>query len=213
MRCRMPSLASPFTPRAGAMIAAFLLVLTGPLGAQDDEASLRHALGERAFQENCLICHGRELTTRQRLSPAQWQAEVTKMIGWGAPVPPDAVTDLTAWLVREFPTGRPVAPAARMEARVLKAALPAAPADLKPDAASGRALFEAHCANCHGREAQGGDLGPNLVERPVLVLDSTWHEAVTVGRRRMPGYAAVLSGEQSAAIRGWLLGLTYPSAR
>jgi len=35
------------------------------------------------------MCHGEDMTTRQRLTTKQWTAEVEKMIGWGSPLPPD----------------------------------------------------------------------------------------------------------------------------
>jgi mono/diheme cytochrome c family protein len=188
-----------------------------PLRAQDDEeAALRRALGERAFRENCLICHGPEMTTSQRLSAEQWKAEMTKMIGWGAPVPADQVGDLTDWLIAEFPPGKPVDPPSRVRATELGGA--SAPEEVAGDGARARdthgaALYAQHCANCHGADAQGGDLGPILVERPVLVHPDEWGEVVLSGRRRMPGYAEVLSPGQSDAIRAWLTGRTYTAAR
>jgi mono/diheme cytochrome c family protein len=190
-----------------------------PLSAQEpaeDEAALRRALGERSFRENCLICHGPEMTTGQRLSADQWKAEMVKMLDWGAPVPAEQVADLTDWLIAEFPPGKPVEPPPIVPAGVLDGAAAPGPIEPRPSAgepARGRDLYAQHCATCHGADAQGGDLGPNLVERPVLLRDEDWSAAVLTGRRRMPGYAEVLTPRQSDEIRAWLLGRTYTAAR
>lgn len=202
------------------IVGLILIVTSGSsLPAQepeDDETTLRRALAERSFRENCLICHGPEMTTSQRLSAEQWKAEMTKMIGWGAPVPAEQVADLTDWLIAEFPREKPVDPPPRLPAMVLGGALAPGPIAARVPAAEtgqGPALYSQHCANCHGADAQGGDLGPNLVERPVLLKEDEWRGVVLSGRRRMPGYAEVLTPGQSAEIRAWLLGKTYTAAR
>jgi hypothetical protein len=38
------------------------------------------------FKNACLICHQDDVIRQQRLTRAQWDAELTKMIGWGARV-------------------------------------------------------------------------------------------------------------------------------
>jgi len=58
----------------------------------------------------CLICHDAELIAQQRLDAAGWEREVSKMIGWGAPVTGAERERLIADLVRLFPAHRPVAP-------------------------------------------------------------------------------------------------------
>ncbi len=67
----------------------------------EDEAEAKE-LGRRAFVENCLICHGEEMTSRQRLTAKQWTAEVDKMIGWGAPVPADQKALLLKYVGESF---------------------------------------------------------------------------------------------------------------
>jgi hypothetical protein len=37
----------------------------------------------------CLPCHGTDIMEQQRLTPAQWEREIDKMIRWGAPVKPE----------------------------------------------------------------------------------------------------------------------------
>jgi mono/diheme cytochrome c family protein len=195
-----------------ALLAA-LLALAGSAPAQepeDDEAAIRRALAERSFRENCLICHGAEMTASQRLTAEQWKAEMTKMLGWGAPVPPEQVDGLTAWLAEQFPPDRPEEkPVVMAVADKGKPAPPPGPLTAGADLQRGEALYRANCANCHGDDAQGGDLGPILVERPSLVRDEDWTEVVRNGRNRMPGYRHVLDARQEADLRAWLLGRAY----
>lgn len=52
------------------------------------------------LQADCEICHGREMWASQRLSHAVWEAEITKMIGFGAPVPKSQKEALVNYLTR-----------------------------------------------------------------------------------------------------------------
>ena len=66
------------------------------------------------------------------------------------------------------------------------------------DAVRGGRLTLKNCANCHGPDGQGAELGPNLVEKPVLWRKADYREVVREGRGRMPGFATALddSAEQ-----------------
>ena len=39
-----------------------------------------------ALKSSCLACHGEDVIQQQRLTRAQWDAEINKMVGWGAKV-------------------------------------------------------------------------------------------------------------------------------
>ena len=182
------------------------LVVAGP-GTQapgdEDEAK---ALGRRAFVENCLMCHSEEMTNRQRLTAKQWSAEVDKMIGWGAPVPPEHKAGLVAYLTGSFSEKIPPPPLdlaspdeLLVEDRTL--AIPPAP---RGDAVRGNLLYVQHCATCHGPAGQGGDLGTRLTERPVLLDDARYREVVRKGLRRMPGFANVLKSDAEDDLLAWL---------
>jgi len=56
----------------------------------DDEAAYLEAVARRSLQENCSICHDDSMVTQQRLTPAQWKAEIEKMVSWGAALPVEA---------------------------------------------------------------------------------------------------------------------------
>ena len=39
-----------------------------------------------AFRQNCVVCHDEDVIRQQRLTRAQWDRELNKMVGWGARV-------------------------------------------------------------------------------------------------------------------------------
>jgi ubiquinol-cytochrome c reductase cytochrome c subunit len=181
----------------------------------DEERDYERALAQRSFDDNCLICHSAEMTTQQRLTPAQWKAEVEKMIGWGAPVPADQTQRLIDYLAAEYASQKALAvPHMTSPEDAFGLDEPEAHNEIRAgDAKAGSTLYAANCANCHGADGQGGDLGPNLVERPVLQRTDEFTRFVRDGVRRMPGYRAVLTPSQEADVLGWLRGRTYQPAR
>jgi hypothetical protein len=38
------------------------------------------------YRTACALCHDEDIVRQQRLTRAQWNAEIEKMIGWGAKV-------------------------------------------------------------------------------------------------------------------------------
>jgi hypothetical protein len=58
--------------------------------------------GKEVADAACLNCHSGDMLRQQRLTEKQWQAAVTKMIGWGAAVPEDRRDALIAYLVKSF---------------------------------------------------------------------------------------------------------------
>ncbi|MEO6812241.1 MAG: c-type cytochrome [Isosphaeraceae bacterium] len=173
-----------------------------------DEAAIERALSLRLFEENCLMCHTEEMVTAQRLTPVQWTAEVEKMIGFGAPVPPEEVTRLIDYLTALYPADKPRAVAPLVDAayalRLNQQTLTAVP-DAHPGVPErGAALFARNCAICHGETALGGDLGTNLVEKPVLLTPIEYTKVVQEGRRRMPDFKGVITETQEDDILAWL---------
>jgi quinoprotein glucose dehydrogenase len=55
----------------------------------------------------CQICHSSEYVQQQRLTPAQWRATITKMIGWGAPITVAEGEALAQVLAEAYPPDRP----------------------------------------------------------------------------------------------------------
>jgi mono/diheme cytochrome c family protein len=174
-------------------------------GPDDEEREELLAMGKMAFRDNCLMCHGEEMTARLRLTEKQWATEVDKMIGWGAPVPPELKAPLLDYLISAFSsTAAPVAPPERMTFRAALASIRPEGSAAAGTSSRGAALYVQQCATCHGPEARGGDLGTCLVQKPVLFRPAEFNEVVRKGRRRMPGFAAALKPEQEADILAWL---------
>ncbi|MEW4569617.1 cytochrome c [Tautonia sp. JC769] len=178
---------------------------------QDDagaeEEAFERELGRRTLEGNCLMCHSIEMIETQRLTPEQWAAEVEKMVGWGAPVPPEETDLLVAYLAASYATesaepvfGRQTLDDARSSTR------PAPDPDALPEGAAdrGAAVFTEHCATCHGPDGLGGDLGVSLIARPVLLRPADYASILRKGRHRMPGFQIVLSDQQVADTLAWL---------
>ena len=209
---------SPLTKLVGLALAAGLVAFlplwsaTASPPRRDDDDEERAILREearRSFVENCLMCHGEDMTSRQRLTTKQWTAEVEKMVGWGAPLPPDRKQPMIDYLAEAYPNTQPAPPAATITPDQALG-FDVQPAPIRPivgsDPARGGPLFAAHCAICHGPIAKGGDLGINLVEKPALLRVDEFRALMKEGRRRMPGFAAVLDDRAQGDLLAWLRG-------
>jgi mono/diheme cytochrome c family protein len=207
---------SPLAKLVGLALAAGLVALVPSWSSSaailrvdddDEEREVRRVEARRSFVENCLMCHGEDMTARQRLTTKQWAAEVEKMVGWGAPLPPDRKQPLIDHLAETYPSTQPAPPVERISPeRAL--ALEPQPLPVRPiegaEPKRGEALFATHCAACHGRVARGGDLGTNLVEKPSLLREDEFRTLLQEGRRRMPGFAAVLDDRSRGDLLAWL---------
>jgi mono/diheme cytochrome c family protein len=114
---------------------------------------------------------------------------------------------LLEYLVSRFsdPKASPVPPPERITIRnALSLVAPEGPRQDGGDVARGAALYVTNCANCHGPDARGGDLGTSLVEKPVLLRPTEYDRVIREGRNRMPGFGAVLKRDQEADILAWL---------
>lgn len=171
-----------------------------------EERAERLEMGRRTFTENCLICHGPEMIVQQRLTPAQWKAEVTKMVDWGAPLPADETDRLLDYLNATHPAGAAPGPPIPVRGREARASFqrPAPPRPSADQVDRGGPLFAQHCSTCHGPTARGGDLGQNLVLNRALLDETAFVAVVREGRHRMPGFSLVLDDRQVDAILAWL---------
>lgn len=217
--------ASPLAPgMIRAAMACLGLLVAGPVPAErpkpasrllaradvpDDERGERRELARRSMRENCLICHSEELITSQKLTPPQWKTEVEKMVGWGAPVPPEQVSPLIDFLAEQYNDSAATAAPRRVSFDEAIAQVIPRPGAASGSADRGAALYAAQCATCHGNDGQGAELGPNLVEIALLLRPDDYHEVVRKGRNRMPGFQALLKPEQEQDILAWLRGRRY----
>jgi mono/diheme cytochrome c family protein len=179
-----------------------------------EEEPERRAMARRAVGENCAICHSLDLVEAQRLTSKQWKAEVEKMIGWGSPISPDQTSTVIDYLSAEYPTERKPAELRKLTAsQALESILPlpSKAGQLKGDAFRGEGLYTKNCASCHGADAQGSDLGPILVERPIVVRWSEFSDIVRKGKGRMPGFSSILDAQAEADLLAWLQQRRYKS--
>ena len=60
-----------------------------------------------AFRNACRACHDEDVIRQQRLTRAQWDAEINKMTGWGAKVPDQDRSALLDYLAGRYGPRRP----------------------------------------------------------------------------------------------------------
>lgn len=160
---------------------------------------LREASPARAvFERNCLLCHGLPIIAGQRLTPAQWQAEVAKMRDkFHAPLVAggDDEAHIVDLLARAFPTDLPPAPALYLTVPTGPLPEPGYPALTAAvpdgDALRGEVAYAFGCSSCHGKDGLGGALGPRLRLRPALADPASFRRIVAEGLRSMPALPGV----------------------
>ena len=208
--------------RQAVIMALGIALLASSSRGDDDDAELRELQGRQSFQNNCLMCHAAPIVTSQRLTAEQWKAELTKMVGWGAPVPPEENAVLLAYLIQNYGEGVPKVRSARITIRGAEAAIDSQNdegdairnhgsiprketlAELTVSIGRGEKLYKENCAKCHGANAKGGEIGMNLVAKPILNRWIDYRTIVREGRNRMPGFKQVLDKEAETNILDWL---------
>ena len=175
--------------------------------SEDDELV---EVGKLAFENDCLMCHGTAIVNQQRLTPAQWKAEIQKMVGLGATVPDDDLAGIQAYLEASFgPNNLGRAERISFQAKG-QGELESVPEPLAMvNADQGRTVFAEQCAKCHGADARGGEPGQNLVESVALLAVEPFQKVVREGRRKMPGFTGVISDNEARHILAWLRTLNY----
>lgn len=144
------------------------------------------ARGQQTIEQNCQMCHALDLVQSQRLGRATWEKEVKKMMGWGAPVPPEEVAGAVAVLVADYGVDVPPASPSLMTVDDVAASIAVDEPPAGGDAKHGAAVYQMACASCHGAGGIGGPIGPALIERPILHRARDFAAVVQKGRRRMP---------------------------
>ncbi len=70
--------------------------------AQSKPVAAAEVAEPAGFRNTCLVCHGEQPISQQRLSRAQWDAEVAKMERWGAAVKPELRSAIVDYLASRF---------------------------------------------------------------------------------------------------------------
>jgi mono/diheme cytochrome c family protein len=157
------------------------------------------AAGSASYEKHCAICHGEQ---REGILPSfppligikrqMTDAQITDLIRKGKgrmpgfpAVPSEEVASLLGYLA-STPSITPLmnAPAGNRRGP-----------QLTGEAAAGGALFLQNCAFCHGRDAMGGETGPDLTQSKLVLTDtdgSKISQVVREGRnepdKKMPAF-------------------------
>ena len=182
-----------------AVDAAASPITTAAQAAAAPASPAPDAAGTASYEKHCAICHGDQ---REGILPA-----FPPLIGIKRQMSDAQITDLIRKGKGRMP-GFPAVPSAEMTALLNYLAttpaimpLPAAPAgnrrgpQLTGEAAAGGALFLQNCAFCHGRDAMGGETGPDLTQSKLVLTDtdgSKISQVVREGRnepdKKMPAF-------------------------
>ncbi len=84
-------------PRVGVNVVARLTET-----AQRPQPSTVNLARPEAFKNACVVCHDDDVIQQQRLTRAQWDAELNKMTGWGARVRGEDRNELLDYLASSF---------------------------------------------------------------------------------------------------------------
>lgn len=167
------------------------------------------AEGKALVQGGCLSCHSEHMLAQQRLTQAQWQKTVTKMVAWGANVEPGEVAPLVAYLAENHGPDAGAYVAETIPAAEALAEIAPMPDDPLPpgDPARGKPLYTDKCQGCHGPDARGA-IGVNLVDRPFLYRAADVAKTIRKGRGKMLPIA--LSDAEIADVLAYLRTLKNP---
>jgi mono/diheme cytochrome c family protein len=154
--------------------------------------------GSASYEKHCAICHGEQ---REGILPA-----FPPLIGIKRQMTDLQITDLVRKGKGRMP-GFPAVPNEELDALLrYLATTPAmipqmsAPAgrrgpQLTGEAAAGGSLFQQNCAFCHGRDAMGGETGPDLTQSKLVLTDTDGSKIAQVVRegrnepdKKMPAF-------------------------
>lgn len=157
--------------------------------------------GAAVYQRDCEICHGKNREGVLPLIPPlagikhhMTDQQIAQLIHDGKanmpPVPAMSKDDLTALLAFLG-----TAPAVQSQPAVPSTLDARKGIALSPEAAAGGALFQQNCAFCHGRDAMGGETGPDLTRSKLVLTDSDGSKIAQVvrqgrtdGDKKMPAF-------------------------
>ncbi len=85
-----------------ACLAAALFQSTA-IAAEEEPAQLPEGPPKAFIEQNCVACHALDRITNARYNPTDWANALDRMVSVGAPVTPDMVPELLAYLTEHFP--------------------------------------------------------------------------------------------------------------
>lgn len=171
--------------------------------------------GGAVYAAHCAICHGENregnLPGFPPLAGIEHQMtdeQIVALIRSGkGRMPPFATlpNEQIAALLKFLAT----APAAAASSPVTLSLAPRKGLQLSPEAAAGGALFQQNCAFCHGRDAMGGETGPDLTRSKLVLSDvdgskigQVVSEGRTNGDKKMPAFR--FSGPEISSLAAFI---------
>ena len=162
--------------------------------APEAQTPAPESAGAASYAKHCAICHGKE---REGNLPG-----FPPLLGINHRMPDNKIADLVhtgKGRMPGFPNLQDGELTALLHYLTTAGAAPqTAAAGAKPGEASGLAgaggsLFQQNCAFCHGRDAMGGETGPDLTQSNVVLNDTTGEKIAAVVREgrpnnKMPGF-------------------------
>jgi len=183
-----------------------------PSTSGDKQPTADDALGAKSYAKNCAMCHGDKRQGNPPTFPSlvavgskMNEQQIIQRIhnGKGAmPAFPDIQgTELTA-LVHLLTSSNVPAPATAAPASQPSSAVhPSTLAD------AGNSLFQQNCSFCHGRDAAGGESGPDLTRSRLVRTDIGGNKISEIVRNGVPGTkmpAFVFSDHEMASLAAWI---------
>lgn len=176
-----------------------------------------NAAGATTYAKNCAMCHGEKrqgnppafpslVNVGSRLTESEIIARIHNGKGSMPPFPKlqgDELKGLVHFLTSSTSTTGGTAVTSQ------ESAVPHPPTSAPPStlAAGGNALFQQHCSFCHGRDAAGGESGPDLTRSKLVRSDMGGNKISQIVRNGVPGTkmpAFVFSNQEMAQITAFI---------
>lgn len=168
----------------------------GPSAKVDQQASKPAADGVKVYGSNCAVCHGKQregnlpaIPPLRGLKERLTEAQIVDTIHNGKPgkmpafaqVQGEELTALVHYLSSDDVAAQTAGSAAK-------------PESLHASADAGGRLFQQNCAFCHGRDAAGGETGPDLTRSKLVIADKGGDQISDVIRngridKKMPAFS------------------------
>ena len=160
------------------------------------------ASGEALALTHCQTCHSLGMAEAQRLDKGDWVKVTKKMADYGLVLADDEVEKIATYFASRYSKELPTDDSKFVELSSDPSSL-TSPGDApKAHWVHGKGLFDTYCQSCHGKEGEG-NIGPVLKGRS-LSAGLFW-SSVTNGKRKMPAFKGVLTVQQTADLRAWLV--------
>ncbi len=156
------------------------------------------AAGMKVFQSNCAMCHGENLLGHPPTFPSlagmgktMNAQQITELVRHGRGMMPafanTKVTDTDLAALLQYLAHDPTfTPAAATSATVAAPAMVPTTATPHPANDPGASIYQQNCAFCHGREAGGGESGPDLTRSKLVAEDVNGDKISYVVRNGRP---------------------------